>query len=362
MSDEDGESDGEYQRGMYSLLGCKDDVQRNIRLGNFSFAQQNGDDDSSGDEDENDANSHAVSRANTRKLNAAVQATRGKDEAKYRDLKKKSEARIGQQVICLTANRTCDEDMGLREKIFSATGVEIEWLEGKIVEVLHLAYRDTPAVVHFRVQLETRQFDISRLENVLLSKNDINVVVKNSDLFLKSEFYGIPASDTDSDPGEDDEEFTLSHEEDMQEAAEKFGLNRKALRKKRWQIRAADDRAFKHFGDWRRKAYYAAQAKSPPPPPNRSAAAVDEAEAATTLGAAAVAGAPTMSAAANTEMGEDERPWKQLLEVPPLDDPPRPSTAAKEARVRLQLDEEFLGRVTTRDATVSEAVAAVTHG
>ena len=103
----------------------------------------------------------------------------------------------------------------------------------------------------------------------------------------------------------DDEEFTLNHEEDMQEAA--------------------DDRAFQHFDHWRRKAYYSAQAKSPPPPPNRSAAAVDEAEAATTPGAAAVAGAPAMGA-------------------------------------RLQLDEEFLGRVTTRDTTVSEAVAAATPG
>ena len=69
-----------------------------------------------------------------------------------------------------------------------------------------------------------------------------------------------------------------------------------------------------------------------------------------------------MGAAAGTEMGEDERLWKQLPEVSPLDDPPRPSTAAEEARARLQLDEEFLGWVTTRDTTVSEAVAAATPG
>ena len=63
----------------------------------------------------------------------------------------------------------------------------------------------------------------------------------------------------------------------------------------------------------------------------------------------------TMSAAANTEMGEDERLWKQLLEVSPLDDPPRPAMAAEEARAKLERDKEFLG-------WVNKAIAAAKPG
>jgi len=141
--------------------------------------------------------------------------------------------------------------MGLREKIFSATGVEIEWLEGKIVEVLHLAYRDTPAVVHFRVQLEQRQSDTAQSKHVLLSKNDSGVVVNNNDLVLASEFSGIQGSDTDSD-SDADELFTVRHEEVMHEAAKKVGLTRKELRKKRRDILAPMNRADKHFDNWRK--------------------------------------------------------------------------------------------------------------
>jgi len=100
------------------------------------------------------------------------------------------------------------------EKIYLATGVQVGWFVGKIAEVLNLGYRETPAVVHFRVQHKQKQSDFTQSKHVLLSKNNSSAVVKNNDLVLASEFWGIPVSDTDS--GSDaDEVSTVCHEEGM---------------------------------------------------------------------------------------------------------------------------------------------------